>query len=57
MGPFPSKLEEIKLGWRLDALDGQGGWYAATVVQVSGVYSCVHGIVAPIVVCVDGPKA
>ena len=34
MGPFPSKLEDIKLGWRLDALDVQGGWYAATVVEV-----------------------
>ena len=34
MSPFPSKLEELKLGWRLDALDGHGGWYAATVVEV-----------------------
>lgn len=31
---FPSKLRDLELGWRLDALDGQGGWYAATVVEV-----------------------
>lgn len=34
MGSFPAKLRELELGWRLDALDGQGGWYAGTVVQV-----------------------
>ena len=48
MGPFPSKLEDIKLGWRLDALDGQGGWYAATVVEVR-----VRVRVGASVVCVD----
>ena len=31
---FPSKLRDLQLGWRLDALDEQGGWYAATVVEV-----------------------
>lgn len=31
---FPAKLRELELGWRLDALDGQGTWFAATVVQV-----------------------
>lgn len=31
---FPKKLRDLELGWRLDALDGQGGWFAATVVEV-----------------------
>lgn len=33
---FPAKLRELELGWRLDALDGEGAWFAATVVQVGG---------------------
>lgn len=40
---FPKKLRDLELGWRLDALDGQGGWFAATVVEVSLVskLSCI----------------
>lgn len=34
MGSFPSRLQALERGWRLDALDGQGGWFAATVVEV-----------------------
>ena len=31
---FPTRLRDLEIGWRLDALDGQGGWFAATVVEV-----------------------
>lgn len=31
---MPTRLRELEVGWRLDALDGQGGWFAATVVEV-----------------------
>lgn len=31
---FPKRLTDLELGWRLDALDGEGGWFAATVVEV-----------------------
>lgn len=34
MSSFPSKLTEFEVGWRLDALDRQGGWFAGTVVEV-----------------------
>ncbi|CAM9950630.1 unnamed protein product [Ectocarpus sp. 12 AP-2014] len=32
---FPTRLRDLEIGWRLDALDGQGGWYAATVVEIN----------------------
>lgn len=34
MGSFPSRLRDLQIGWRLDALDKQGGWYAGTVIEV-----------------------
>lgn len=42
MGRLPSKLEEVEIGWRLDALDYQGNWFPATVVDVSVVFGS-HG--------------
>lgn len=32
---FPSRLGDVEVGWRLDALDKEGHWYAATVVEVN----------------------
>lgn len=37
MSSFPSRFRDLEVGWRLDALDNQGGWYASTIVEVSTV--------------------
>ena len=50
MGTLPSKLHEFEVGWRLDALDYQGKWFPATVVDVSVVYES-HGYTPGYALC------
>lgn len=44
MASFPSRLKELEVGWRLDALDRQGSWYPATVVEVSYQRICAFNV-------------
>lgn len=34
-GKLPSRLEDLEIGWRLDALDKDNKWFPATVVEVT----------------------
>lgn len=34
MQSFPTSFRDLEIGWRLDALDKEGGWYPSTIINV-----------------------
>lgn len=48
MGTFPSRLQDMEIGWRLDARDTKGDWFPATVVEVGlASHCCTRSCLSP----------